>query len=179
MNYDRLRKNIFDIIKEQQIKLGYRKEAIRLYYPLQSLNRLLGTDLDEGQMESALNSFAESVKDELDSIRISCDKSRFCFYLPERATEYVHTHTEQKGFLYDLIETISNHNATIDNVIEQFRKYSDHVYFKKVNHGEFDYLAYFEDGEPDDYRYCLSDKGDHIIYHRFTIEDYNDMKLDD
>lgn len=174
MDFTRLTKNIFDVIKEQQIKLGYRKETIRLYYPLQSLNRLLGTELDENEMKSVLNMFADSVKDQLGNISISCDKNRFCFFFPEQTSEYIYTHTEQKGFLYDFIATVSKHDASIDEVVEVFKKYSDNVHFEKVNHGEFDYLIYFENGEPDDYRYCLTDEGDHIIYHRFTIEDYND-----
>ena len=39
----------------------------------------------------------------------------------------------------------------------------------------FDYLVYFEDGIPDDYRYCLSLEGEHMIYHKFTPEDYEDF----
>ena len=31
MYFDRLEKNLIDIIKEEQAKLGFRKEAIRLY----------------------------------------------------------------------------------------------------------------------------------------------------
>ena len=38
MGFERLYKNLIDIIKEEQAKLGFRREAIRLYYPLSSLN---------------------------------------------------------------------------------------------------------------------------------------------
>ena len=34
MGYERLEKSLTDTIKEEQAKLGFRKEAIRLYYPL-------------------------------------------------------------------------------------------------------------------------------------------------
>ena len=34
--YHRLENSIIDVIKEEQAKLGYRKEEIRLYYPLSS-----------------------------------------------------------------------------------------------------------------------------------------------
>ena len=34
MTYHRLENSIIDVIKEEQAKLGYRKEEIRLYYPL-------------------------------------------------------------------------------------------------------------------------------------------------
>ena len=35
--YARLAKSLIDIVKEQQAKLGYRKEIVRLYYPLSTL----------------------------------------------------------------------------------------------------------------------------------------------
>jgi hypothetical protein len=47
----------------------------------------------------------------------------------------------------------------------------------RTTHGEFDYLVYFEDGVPDDYRYCITDEGCHLIYHRFTPEDYEDFQF--
>ena len=43
MDFSRLEKSIMDVIKEEQAKLGYRKEKIRLYYPLSSLNHFFGT----------------------------------------------------------------------------------------------------------------------------------------
>lgn len=41
-----MKDNLIDIIKEEQAKLGYRKESIRLYYPLGSLKHLLKADAD-------------------------------------------------------------------------------------------------------------------------------------
>ena len=38
MGYDKLERNLIDIIKEEQAKLGFFREDIRLYYPLSSLN---------------------------------------------------------------------------------------------------------------------------------------------
>ena len=42
MGYAKLERNLIDIIKEEQAKLGFFKEDIRLYYPLslQNLDRL-------------------------------------------------------------------------------------------------------------------------------------------
>ena len=45
MDFARLEKNIIDVIKEEQAKLGYRKEKIRLYYPLSSLNHFFQLDV--------------------------------------------------------------------------------------------------------------------------------------
>lgn len=179
MDFTRLEKNICDVIKEEQIKLGYRKETIRLYYPLLSLNRFLHTDLDEKEMMEVLREFPAAVENKLGAVEISHEKERFCFYFPEEASEYIHLNTDQDGFLYDFIETVSKHGVSIEDVICQFKKYSDKVHIEKKEHGEFDYLVYFEDGVPDDFRYCLTDEGCHIIYHRFTIEDYNDFHFDE
>lgn len=33
MGYDKLERNLIDIVKEEQAKLGFFKEDIRLYYP--------------------------------------------------------------------------------------------------------------------------------------------------
>ena len=38
MGYDKLERNLIDIIKEEQAKLGFFREDIRLYYRLSSLN---------------------------------------------------------------------------------------------------------------------------------------------
>lgn len=44
-----------------------------------------------------------------------------------------------------------------------------------MEHEEFDYCFYFEDGKPDAYRYCVAFEEGHAIYHRFTIEDYEEF----
>ena len=46
MNYNRLENSLIDVIKEEQAKLGYMKEKIRLYYPLSSLNHFFGNETD-------------------------------------------------------------------------------------------------------------------------------------
>ena len=52
MNYNRLENSLIDVIKEEQAKLGYRKEKISLYYPLSSLNHFFGNETDAaGMME--------------------------------------------------------------------------------------------------------------------------------
>ncbi len=175
MEFSKLEQNICDIIKEEQIKLGYRREVIRLYYPILSLNRLLNTDLGIAEMGKVLNEFCGTVKDRLGEIEISNVGERFCFCFPPEASEYIDTHTKHEGFLYDFVETVSRPHVSIEDVIGQFRKYSDHVHVERSTLDDFDYLVYFEDGEPDAFRYCLTDEGCHVIYHRFTVDDYNDF----
>jgi hypothetical protein len=178
LEFLKLEQNICDVIKEEQIKLGYRKEVIRLYYPILSLNRFLKSNLNIDEMKFALNEFCKTVQDKLGEIEISNSGERFCFCFSPEASEYIHKHTKQEGFLYDFISTVSRHNVSMKEVIDQFKRYSNCVHVEKATHGEFDYLVYFEDGQPDEFRYCLTDEGCHIIYHRFTIDDYNDFHFD-
>ena len=55
MDFSRLEKSIMDVIKEEQAKLGYRKEKIRLYYPLSSLNHFFQVEGDVTGMLEKLN----------------------------------------------------------------------------------------------------------------------------
>lgn len=172
MELNVLKENIIDIIKEEQIKLGYRKETIRLYYPLASLNTLLGTQLDHKNMLDCLNSYFGENKDIFGDVDVSYKGDRFCLCLSDKASEYVHNNTEQSGFLYDFINTIGKHDVTIDNILCIFKQYSKDVHFEKMENEDFDYLIYFENGIPDSYRYCINEEGHHLIYHRYTKLDY-------
>ena len=50
-----MKNNLVDVIKEEQAKLGYRKEIIRLYYPLGSLKHLLKTDAGISRYEQHIS----------------------------------------------------------------------------------------------------------------------------
>ncbi len=63
----------------------------------------------------------------------------------------------------------------MDDALDVFRRYSDRVVIEPKTDADFDVLAYFPDGRPDAYRYCLTDEGCHVIYHRFTAADYTDF----
>ena len=60
MTFDKLEKNLMDVIQEEQAKLGFRREKIRLYYPLTTLNHLLDTEDTAEQMEITLAGQPES-----------------------------------------------------------------------------------------------------------------------
>lgn len=108
MNFTKLENNICDVIKEGQVKLGYQKETVRLYYPLSALNRFLNTNFGVEEMNKILNEFAAEVEGKLRRINISNKKERFCFILPPKASEYIHLNTESEGFLYDYNDSFSD-----------------------------------------------------------------------
>ncbi|MEI3194052.1 MAG: DUF3877 family protein [Lachnospiraceae bacterium] len=61
MNGEPLKKHIIDTVKEWQMKIGYRPESMKLYYPAVSLAELLDLPEDAGkeQLQRALLGFAE------------------------------------------------------------------------------------------------------------------------
>ena len=98
MGFERLEKNLIDIIKEEQAKLGFRKEEIRLYYPLISLNHFFEADDDVDEMQTRLDSPEESKEK---TRRYLCDtqKDRFCLHIPEQGSVYVREHTAENEFI--------------------------------------------------------------------------------
>lgn len=172
MNCKKLMQNIMDVIAEEQIKLGYRSEAIYLYYPLKSLNSLLGTDSSIYGMNINLSEFSEYAKEYLGKIGISNRKERFCIAIPPEGADYVHEHMGENDFLKSFIEAVSKHDCTLEDIVGVFGQYSKNVTVKKTDDGEFDYLIYFTDGKPNDYMYCIKFEKCHVSYHRFTEDDY-------
>ena len=64
MGYDKLERNLIDIIKEEQAKLGFFREDIRLYYPLSSLNHFFDAadTADEMQARLLLQTNSETLR---------------------------------------------------------------------------------------------------------------------
>lgn len=165
--------NIIDVIKEEQIKLGYQRETIRFYYPMDSINSILGVKLTMDELKVVLNQFCSYVKPRLGEVKHSNKEARFCILIPPEGVTYVHEEIEDNLFLIEFIDVIRKHNSTIEEIKKIFEKYSNKVRFQAISSGEFDYLLYFEDGIPDAYRYCIKFDGSHASYHRFTKEDYD------
>ena len=167
--------NLADMIKEEQLKLGYMRETIRLYYPLRSLCVLLKADASEEEMDRILSHLASSGDNMLGDIGVTRNGDRYCFSVPPEGGEYVHLHMKNTEFLEEFIGTIGRHGITMDDVMAVFRKYSDNVSVERSGTDEFDYVVSFDNGIPDSYYYCIKDEGAHITYHRFTKEDYEEM----
>ena len=174
MGYERLEKSLIDLVKEEQAKLGYRKEMIRLYYPLSSLNHFMETNADSEEMQELLADFPKVAEDIFGEVGITHVKDRFCFALSEKASEYVHENMKPNEFIKELVELVAKHGCTMEDIEVLFRSHSDKIVAEPMDNGEFDRMIRFEEGE-DKYYYCFKDEGCHIIYHRFLPEDYADF----
>ena len=115
---DALKKSIVDAIEEGQLKLGYREETIRLYYPLSSLCALMHQSVDAAEMTRALATFSEQVKGELGEIEVSRKGERFCLAVGPKGAAWVHEHTDPSGFLADFIAAIGRHGCTMDSAMQ-------------------------------------------------------------
>lgn len=96
MTFDKLEKNLMDVIQEEQAKLGFRREKIRLYYPLTTLNHLLDTEDTAEQMEITLAGQPESMTRKLGNLDVTRRGDRFCLCIPEEGSAYVHEHLRRQ-----------------------------------------------------------------------------------
>lgn len=173
--FEALQQNITDSIEEQQLKLGYLEETVRLYYPLSSLNRFLQTEDDVDEMLVRMQRFSQWSEQVLGGIKVSHKGERFCIAVPPNGAKNIHDNLSTDGFLAELIDVVRQHGSTWDDVLAIFRKHSDSVYVEAMDNGEFHYLVYFRDGKPDNYRYCIAVEGHHVTYHRYTPADYEEF----
>ena len=188
-NYDNLQRSLVDVIKEEQAKLGYYREDIRLYYPLSSLNHFFGTNVGADEMQRILDGTGEqdhtpiaagmneALSDKLGMIEVSHRGDRFCFHIPPEGVEYVHENTTENEFIRELVQLVAKHGCTIEKVYQLFTKHSGHVRREPMENGEFDVRIWFEDVAEDTYYYCFKQEGEHMIYHRFLPADYEDFEF--
>ena len=175
MTFEKLEKTLMDVVLEEQAKLGFRREKIRLYYPLSTLNHLLGTQDTAEQMEVTLAGQPESMTIKLGKLAVSRKGDRFCLCIPEEGSAYVHEHFAEKGFIYELIRLIGQHDCKMEDIRQLFLRYSENIYVEEMRGEDFDVMIRFPEEMGDPYCYCFRDEGCHVIYHRFLPEDYADL----
>lgn len=176
MNYNELEKVICETIKEEQIKLGYERETIRLYFPMSSLAHILGDMIsDTKEMDEILQHFIPTVENTLGKLVITHKGDRYCILIPPDGATFVHDNYPDNPFLKEFIRVVSEHHCTMEQLIEVFYHYSDQVVCEKSDLDEFDYVLYFNDSFMGDYRYCIKFEGSHTVYHRFTKSDYESL----
>lgn len=175
MNPEKFIQNIIDQIKEAQIKLGYAKETVRLYYPAGSLCRWMGLQVMGAQALARFLSDAPAFADTvLGKLEFAAHKGRIEVRIPPEGAQYVRQQAPEPEFLKDLIGFFGRHpHCSLEDICKIFGKYSpDYVCEKMPEGADFDYVLYFPDGNVDAYYYCVKEEMGHTIYHRFVKEDY-------
>lgn len=173
---NKLLKHITDSIVEQQLKLGYEKETVRLYYPFASLTHLVDSDCQTTEeLNDLLDQFCEEAASTLGKVTYSHKGDRYEISIPPQGSEYIHQTNHHHPFLADLISLVSSHQCTKESVISLFNKYSSNVCHKDFDGEDFDFVIYFTDHKIDDDYYCFKNEAGHLIYHRFSAQDYVEL----
>ncbi len=173
MSYERLEQNLIDLIKEEQAKLGYRREAIRLYYPLASLRHLTGCTDAAPELLQQLSDWFAAGSSVLGAVGVSRQAERFCFLIPPEGSAYVHANLQPDEFICRLISLVGGH-ASMTEILNLFRQQEQPCEVVPADGVEFDVRVRFTEGN-DPYYYCFKEEGHHVTYHRFLPEDYQEF----
>ena len=173
--FEKLENSLIDVIKEEQAKLGFKEEKIHLYYPLSSLNHFFSVQDSAEEMAARLAHMPEELVQKLGEVSATHKGDRFCFYIPEPGSVYVHENMKENEFIKVLIELVQQHDCTKEKLLDLFASYWEKTECQDMDNGEFDFYIRFVDKEDDIYYYCFKDEGFHFIYHRFLPEDYTDF----
>ncbi len=174
MRKQRLIQIIIDQIKEAQLKLGYVQETVRLYFPVSSLNALLGTSCADAYEMSALLAADDSLADTcIGKLQAAPCGDRIEISIPPSGGNYVYNKVRTPPFLQDMIRLFQEHHQlSLEEIKAVFAGYSqDYVCQKMPEGSDFDYVMYFTDPQIDEYYYCIKWEMGHTVYHRFIQED--------
>ena len=173
--FEKLENSLIDVIKEEQAKLGFKEEKIHLYYPLSSLNHFFSAQDSAEEMAARLAHMPEELVQKLGEVSATHKGDRFCLYIPEPGSVYVHENMKENELIKVLIELVQQHDCTKEKLLNLFASYGEKTEYQDMNNGEFDFYIRFVDKEDDIYYYCFKDEGFHFIYHRFLPEDYEEF----
>lgn len=175
MDTEKFLNHVTGQIQEAQLKLGFVREEIRLYYPASSLCRLLQIEYREGRELAELLEEEPSLADTaLGKINFSLRKdNRIEVRVSREGVEYVRREIPVPPFLERVIRLFGeNHHLTIEEICACFGEFNPAFVCKKMEpDADFDYVLYFPDGKPDIWYYCVRMEMGHTIYHRFLKED--------
>ena len=176
MNPKGLLENLIEQIKEAQLKLGYARETIRLYFPISSLCALLDTECISGKelldVLKEEKAFSDTVLGPLTFSLCKGERIEVCIS-PDGAA-YVHEQVPDPVFLARIIRLFQeNHSLTIEEIRAGFAEFNENYICEKMEPGtDFDYVLYFPDHQPDAWYYCVRIEMGHTIYHRFMEADF-------
>lgn len=178
INTTRLTNHVISTVYEGLLKLGTTgNESYSIYYDLDLLNYLLGTDYTEKDrcFHDLTDAYSVRIRDTHTAIQISMEKGRFRFTVPASSIPMILSQEEQNSFLRDLIELVKSHHFTIEDVKEVFARTSDDYTCVETNHPEFQYVLYFNHEEINQYKYCFTFDGCGGYYHRLLDYDYQNL----
>ena len=192
-NSAELEQHIIDTVKEWQIKIGYRKEAMNLYYPEESLKDMLGLsrDASEKVLKETLKLFADETAPRFGQLKISDKNGRYCIGIPETGCEYIHENIPDSDFLKEFLQIVTGENPTFEKIRRCFEEMAEKYQetFAEQDHGTDGMGRVFfftgkkggeisEASKIDRYVYCVELDDFGMTYHRFACHDYQKLLAD-
>ena len=180
--FEKLTDHIVSTIYEGLLKLGSTgNESYSIYYDLDLLNYLLGTDYSS--REECLHSLQAQYADASEGsalnnplgIRVTLEKGRFKFTAPASSMDTIWSLGEKNSFLRDIIELVKTHHFSIEDVKQVFAKQTANYICEEIDNPEFQYVLYFKNEDINHYKYCFSFDGCGGFYHRLLDYDYQNI----
>lgn len=177
IDYKALEENICDTIKEWQMKIGYRREKMQLYYKDSSLCSLLNIDLSltGTALLKVLSGFSSYSASRLGECHFSYQGHRFCVEVSEQGTLYVKENKPDSLFLRAFIDIVTKKGVTPEDIKNVFSSYSKDFVFEDRRRDDLGYVFFFNDDAIDKYVYCIEWDEFGTTYHRFTKKDYENF----
>lgn len=72
-------------------------------------------------MKNRLHGIPDFIKETLGDIKVTSKKERFCFYIPEEGSNYVHENTNPNEFIKELVEIVGKHGCKMEDIIALFK----------------------------------------------------------
>ncbi|WOO35559.1 DUF3877 family protein [Anaerocolumna sp. AGMB13020] len=175
--FENLLRNIKSTIYEGILKLGIVKgESFGIYYELDLLNYLLGTDCTNAEsMLENIKDFNDFSSARLIPITIRKEGSRFRFIASGEGVEQISKDTSSTDFLRSLIALVNTHKFDLEQVQEVFKASGQPYSCKEVDNPEFEYVFSFSDQNFDPFFYCFHIGQGHSHYHRLLEFSYRKL----
>ena len=170
---NKLEQTLIEIIQEQQLKLGYMEETIRLYFPITSIEYLLDLDgePDKNLINETLTKERKSIEGNFGPIRFKSETNRYALIIPPKGSTYVYESIPKNVFLEGLIQLFNSHEVDIEKVKSLFNQFDPNYICEKSDDPEFNYIISFKNKDIDRYFYLLKLEEGHSSYHRYNEHD--------
>lgn len=83
-------------------------------------------------MLDRLQHLPDTWQNTLGAVGVTAKKERFCFYIPEQGSEYVHAHGKPNEFIQKLVDLVGRHDCTMSKIRDLFYGHSSQVESKKI-----------------------------------------------
>lgn len=173
--FDLFEKSVVDVTREIQLKVGVSDDGVSLYYPCAAVYRFFGvTDTENASISRLMAEFVDFVRPRLPDLRYETDDTgRVCIYVGSESVRYALKDIDEYEYLAKFIAYFkSDGKKSIEDVISILSRYGDVTCVRADGNDEYNYIVFFSDGKPDDYRYLIDIDDFHAHYHRMTPADF-------